>query len=314
MTRRSGVALAAALGLIALLGILIAGALSSSMIARRTVWSSQSDALLSASADAGIGETLARWQEYLLSDLPLGAPMPFELAESPSVAVRVSISATRLPDNVLWLVADAHSTGLDHGRRRFGMIAAFGTPGPPPPAAIVASGSVHLADGVQLAVDTSGDVDCAAPRGTPDVLVAPGASWTAASTVRGATDARAADSATYYLTTRQRAWIDSVAIVRHVPGDTTIAGGSYQGILLVDGALRITKPFTVTGIVIARGPIEGSDSLFVTGAIESFAPSPQTSISLSSGAIDYAPCVIARMLRRASPPRPVRERNWSEIF
>jgi hypothetical protein len=46
----------------------------------------------------------------------------------------------------------------------------------------------------------------------------------------------------------------------------------------------------------------------------SFASSPQTAISLSSGTIDYAPCIVARELRRASPPRPVRERSWSEIF
>jgi hypothetical protein len=308
------VALVAALGLIALLGILIAGALSSSIIARRAVWLSQSEATLSAAADEALGSALARWQESLLPDLPLGRATSIAPSNSASARVQVSVSATRLPDDVLWLVADARSAGLDEGRRRFGLVARFGVPGRLPPAGIVAAGGVRLASEVAASIDTTGDVDCAAARDTPDVLVAPGAAWTAGTAVRGATDARAADSATYYLTSRQRRWLDSATIVRAVAGDTTIAGGSYQGILLVGGALRITKPFSVTGIVIARGLIEGSDSLIVTGAIESFAPLPQTSITLSHGAIHYAPCVIARMLRRASPPRPVRERSWSEFF
>lgn len=314
MIRRPGVALAAALGLIVLLGIMIAGALASSIGARRAVHLSQSDATLSASADYALGGALASWQEYLLADMPLGEAKVFESTVSQSAPVHVSVTVTRLPDDLLWLIADARSNGLDRGRRRFGLVARFGVPGRPPPGGVVARGNVSMSSDVRLALDTTGDVDCAAPRDSPDVLVAAGATWTAGTAVNVSTDARAADSAAYYLTARQRAWLDSASVVRHVSGDTTIAGGTYQGILLVDGALHITRPFTAIGVVIARGPIEASDSVFVTGAIESFAATPQTSISLSSGAIVYAPCVIARMLRRASPPRPVRERSWSEIF
>lgn len=303
----------AALGLVALLGVLIAGALASSIAARRATWLSQSDAALAASADYALGATLATWQESLLADLPLGVPRAFESTVAQSAAVHATVVATRLPDDLLWLVADARTGGVDRGRRRFGLIARFGVPGPPPPAAIVSRGNVTLGD-VVASIDTSGDADCAARGDGADVVVAPGATWTVADSVRAATDPRALDSATYYLASRQRAWLDSAVAVRHVIGDTTIAGGSYQGILLVDGALRITGPFTVTGFVIARGSIEAGDSVFVTGAIASFATAPQTAISLSSGAIRYAPCVIARMLRRASPPRPVRARSWSEIF
>ena len=314
MIRRRGVALAAALGLMALLGILIAGALASSTAARRAVWLSQSDAVLSASADYALGSLLASWQESLLFDLPLGAPRSLESIVAQTVPVHVALTVTRLPDDVLWLVADARTGGLDEGRRRFGLVARFSVPGGPPPAGVVARGKVIVPDAVHATIDTSGDVDCAAPRDTPDVIVAPGGAWATGDSIRVAVDARAADSATYYLASRQLSWLDRAIDVRRVAGDTTIAGGSYQGILLVGGAIRITKPFTIVGLMIARGPIEALDSLNVTGAIESFASSQQTSISLSSGAMAYAPCIIARMLRRASPPRPVRERSWSEIF
>jgi hypothetical protein len=246
--------------------------------------------------------------------LPLAAATSRESVIAQTVAVHVTVTTTRLPDDVLWLVADARTGGLDAGRRRVGLVARFSVPGRPPPAAIVARGNVITTADLRVSVDTTGEIDCAAPRDSPRVVLAPGAAWTGGDTLAAALDARAADSATYYLAARQRAWLDSAVAVRRVASDTTIAGGSYQGILLVDGAVRITRPFSIVGLLIARGPIEAADSLRVTGAIASFAPAPQTSMSLSSGAIEYAPCVVARMLRRASPPRPVRERSWSEIF
>ena len=314
MIRRSGVALAAALGLLALLGILIAGAVASSTAARRAVWLAQSDAVLAASADYALGSVLVSWQESLLFDLPLGVPRTVESTIAQSVPVHVGVTTTRLPDDVLWIVGDAWTGGLDQGRRRFGLVARFSVPGGPPPAGIVARGGVSIGDGVLTSIDTSGEADCAAAGQGPNVIVAPSSTWTTTDSVRVSVDARAADSATYYLTSRQVASLDSAIGVRRVSGDTTIAGGSYQGILLVDGALRIAKPVVIVGLVIARGPIEASDSLRLTGAMLSFASSPQTAISLSSGTIDYAPCIVARELRRASPPRPVRERSWSEIF
>ena len=306
-------ALAAALGLVALLGVLIAGALASSIAARRAAWLSQSDAALTAGADYALGAVLADWQESLLADLPLGVPRVFESTIMQSAPVHATTVATRLPDDLLWLVADARTDRLDHGRRRFGLIARFGVPGPPPPAAIVARGAVGLGD-VKVSSDSAGDADCAPPAGGADILVAPGAAWTANDSVRVSIDGRALDSATYFLAARQRPWLDSAVALRHVAGDTTIAGGSYQGILLVDGSLRITKPFAATGLVIARGSVEAIDTVSIVGAMLSFATAPQTAMSLSSGVVRYAPCVIARMLRRASPPRPVHARSWSEIF
>jgi hypothetical protein len=177
---------------------------------------------------------------------------------------------------------------------------------------LIARGNVSVND-VHFDIDTAGEADCAARDG-PAILVAPGATWSSSDSVQAAVDVRAADSATYFMTSRQLEALAVAAGARIVAGDTTIAGGSYKGFLLVGGALRITGPFAATGVVIARGPITATDSVHVTGALLSFAQSPATAIALRSGSIVYSPCVIARVLRSASPPRPVRERSWSEIF
>ncbi|HSQ29266.1 MAG TPA: hypothetical protein VLN49_05415 [Gemmatimonadaceae bacterium] len=311
VARRRGVAFIAALGLLMLLGVLVAGVAASSSVGQRVTRLSHSDAILAASADYALNTLLAQWKESLLADLPLGVATPFESVVQQSVPVRVHATATRLAGGVLWLTADARIDDVDRGRRRFGVVARFPALGPAAPAGLIARGNVDVND-VRFDSDTAGDGDCAA-RAAATILVAPGATWSSSDSVRGAIDARAADSATFFMTSRQLAALAIADGARIVAGDTTIAGGSYKGILLVDGALRITAPFVATGVVIARGPIV-ADSVYIEGAMLSFAPAPSTAIALRAGTIVYSPCVIARLLRLASPPRPVRERSWSEIF
>ena len=53
-------------------------------------------------------------------------------------------------------------------------------------------------------------------------------------------------------------------------------------------------------------------SITLTGALMSFAGG--TSVDIASGAIRYAPCVVAREFRAAIPPRAVRGRAWAELF
>lgn len=310
MTRRRGIAFIAALGLLMLLGVLIAGVAASSSVSQRVTRLSHSDAILAASADYALNTLLAQWKESLLADLPLGIATSFESVVEQSAPVQVHATATRLAGGVLWLAADARLDGVNGARRRFGLVARFPALGPVPPGALVARGNVSVSD-VRFDSDTAGDADCAV-RAAAAIIVAPGATWSSSDSVRAATDARAADSATYFMTSRQIAALAVANGARIVAGDTTITGGSYKGILLVDGALRITGPLVATGVVVARGPIAATDSVHVTGAMLSFAPSP--SIELHGGTIVYSPCVIARLLRLASPPRPVRERSWSEIF
>jgi hypothetical protein len=115
----------------------------------------------------------------------------------------------------------------------------------------------------------------------------------------------------------QLAVLDSNAAVVHVHGDTTIAGGTFNGVLLVDGSLTVTGPFRATGLFIARGSIKAIAGGFsLSGAAMAYG-SPlrdTTAVEIAHATIQYAPCAIANALRHAVPPRPVRQRGWAELF
>jgi hypothetical protein len=65
---RRGIALVAALGLMTLLGLMIAGAFAASFLGERSVRLSQSDALLNAGADYAITTVLGEWRANGLAD------------------------------------------------------------------------------------------------------------------------------------------------------------------------------------------------------------------------------------------------------
>jgi hypothetical protein len=226
------------------------------------------------------------------------------------------VVATRLVNDVAWIVADVSTTGLAGGHRRINLVARWRTPGGPPPSALVSRGTVRLGGGVTFAVDSSADAECGVPSGA-NVTVAPGASVSSVDSVATAVSVRASDSSTYLVTSSQLAQLSGAPGVTHVLGDTVIAGGSFEGILIIDGSLTITGPFRATGLVVSRGPIvAASGSLVVEGALMSFAspPNGQRAVDLASANLRYSRCTVASMLRRAVPLRPVRERSWAELF
>jgi hypothetical protein len=227
--------------------------------------------------------------------------------------VSASVAATRLPSGVLWMVAATSLAGLDSGARRVSLVARFPSLGPLPSAAIVSRGSVR-ARGVTFGMDSTSDPECSA-TGAPAVVVGPGATADVVAGTPTAVRQSAADSATYYLAARQLVLLDSGSGVVHVHADTTIAGGSIAGILMVDGSLTIKGPLEVTGLIVARGAIVASSGGFsVTGAVMSFAPASSTAVNLGGATIQYSPCAVAHAFRVAAPPRAVRGRSWAELF
>ncbi len=313
---RPGLALFAALTLMAILGILIAGAVAAVRTAERSGRLAESDARMESSADYALGELLTAPDRYGLADLPLGAGRTFALVGagdggSSGPVVSVSVSATRLPANVLWLAASVANAAPDSGRRRIGLVARFPVAGAVPPAPIVARGDVTARDGVSFSSDSTSDVDCAAPR-TADVVTPPAARVTLAAGARASASALASDTNVYFLTTGQLARLDSSPSVVHVRGDTTIRGGAFEGVLVADGAIIVDGAFQVSGLMIARDSIVASSGLQVTGALLAFGAS--TAVRVTNATLVYAPCTIARMLRRAASPRPVRGRAWAELF
>lgn len=313
---RSGIALVAALGVMTLLGLMIAGAFAASFLGERSARLAQSDALLDASADYAVTTVLADARGYGLADLSLGQARSFDVTVPSAPSVHATVAVTRLAAGVLWLVGDATIAGVDQGRRRVNLVARFPVLGGTPPAAVVARGNVVASDSVTFGADTSGDADCAVASSI-DVATSPGATARVADSSRARVLASAGDSTTYYMSSRQMAMLDSAANVVHVHGDTTITGGSVSGILIADGSITVTGAFAATGLVIARGSITAIAGGFsVSGAILAFGDPLRgaTAVDIAHASIRYAPCAIANALRRGVPPRPVRQRSWAELF
>src|SRR6185437_5051811 len=104
---RRGVALAGALGILMILGLLMAGAVAASTRARGAARLADGEIALAAAADDVAYGLLDGARGAELADLPLGRATTFELSDSAARGVTARVSATRLPANLLWIVADA---------------------------------------------------------------------------------------------------------------------------------------------------------------------------------------------------------------
>lgn len=312
---RRGVALVAALTLLTLLGIFVAATVALSVASQRGVRAGQAGATALAAAEFAVATVLGDPIGYSLATLRLGQPARFTVSAPETSTIGANVTVMRLQNGVLWLVADAAIGGPDSAERRVNIVAEFPRVGPLPVSGIEARGDVALAADVSIGADTSGDVDCAARNTASRISVAPGASATVAPGIAVDVSAAAADSNSYFLTTWQRSVLSSGAVViPRVSGDTTIVGGVFDGILVVDGAVTVTGPWIVNGMVVASGPIRASAGLMVTGALLSAYAGPGRAIDLAGATIRFAPCIVAAALRRVSSPRPVRERAWAELY
>jgi hypothetical protein len=310
-----GVALFAALALMSVIALLVAGAAASTRSSQRASRLAHTDALLTTAVDYALATTLGDASGLALADLPLGTPRLFDTPIPSAADVHVVVAVTRLPAGVLWMVADAFA-GADRGHRRANLVTAFPWLGERVGAAVVSRGNVDIGPDVTFLADSSTDPECAALAQRP-ISVAPSALVSGIDSTAISVSMSALDSATYYLTARQLDRLREGGRVVHVVGDTTIAAGSFDGILIVDGALTFAGPFSATGLIVARGSIDATAGSFsLVGALMSFAPatSGAAAIKFSGVTIRYSQCAVDRALRRGSIPRRVVQRSWVELF
>jgi len=305
MTSRPGIALFAALATMVVVGLLVGGMVATSTLVQRSAALTHVDAELGAAADFAIATAL----DPSLADLTLGVAHTIDVDVGRIVS---TVSATRLPRDVVWLVAESRTVGALVGRRRVNLVAHWNVPRVPG-APIVSRGHVRLGGAVAFALDTAGDADCRLSQVVPQISIGTGASVSAIDSVFTRTDSSAGDSATFFLT----APFDTLSGITHVRGDTTITGGQLDGILIVNGRVIVTGSITVRGLLIARGGIDArSGRIDLYGALLSYeAAAPgQFAVDLGEAVVRHSPCVISRAWRRALPLRPVKARSWSEIF
>ena len=98
-----------------------------------------------------------------------------------------------------------------------------------------------------------------------------------------------------------------------VDGDLTLTGGFGQGILLVNGDLRVTGPFTFHGMVIVKGGVDITAPTDVRGIL--------AAAELRSGAgsvtqlkVHYSKCIISKGLDFSAPLSPLSARAWIQLF
>lgn len=293
LSNRPGIALVSALALLALLGLLLAGAVASATIAQHALHASLADAPLLGAADYAAGAVLGNPQSFGLADLPLQRPQTFDIPVPSSPPLIASVTATRLPSGLYWLVAKSVSSESDTARRRIGVIARTIWVGPPPSAPFVARGSTSLSPDVVVLADTTSGPDCAVSSAPAPI--------------------QTTDSASLFDGGGRWAALAAASGVRMTAGDTTVTTGTFDGILMVGGNLVIDGPFTMTGLIVARGTVRSNIGFDLTGAVVSQSGSA-SSIDLHGATVRYAPCLVGRLLRRASPLRAVRVWGWAELF
>jgi len=311
MTRRRGVALFAALSLTMIVGLLIAGAVATTRLMQRESHTEQADAELSMDVDDALGVVLSTLHARNLDDTPLGKPTTLSVPSASGTGV-ASVSVTRLPLGLLWMVADV--SRISEGRRRVNLIARF------PSilrahAAIMARADVELAADVSITADADTEPDCEDPQGAI-VALSSRARANFHDTSAVVSSGEASDSSAYLLTAFQLAALQHTGRFDHVLGDTAIAGGAFDGILVVEGSLTIAGPFTATGLIVARGPIIATGPITIIGSVRSFSEPGigKLAIKFSGASIRYSRCAVERALRRALDAHPVSQRSWAETF
>ena len=101
--------------------------------------------------------------------------------------------------------------------------------------------------------------------------------------------------------------------VIRIDGDLTVDGVVGQGILLVDGNLRVAAPFTFHGIVIVKGAVDITAPTLVRGILAA-AELRSGSGPVSQLKVNYSKCIVASNLASSALLSPLSSRAWIQLF
>ncbi len=109
---------------------------------------------------------------------------------------------------------------------------------------------------------------------------------------------------------------DYLPVIRAL-GDLTLNGGSGQGVLLVDGDLRLAGGASFTGVVVAGDDIVtlagGGTIIGAAFAGDRIGGSGDHTRIDDGGAVRYSSCAVGRALLGTALPRRVRQRWWTSM-
>ena len=224
---------------------------------------------------------------------------------SPRAAVSVA-APVALGDGVVISGADEAPPGIDSCAAPDSAIAGIAAP------SVGVSGSAQLQGSPPELLQATGDVGAFDRFSERATLVLPGGTYTTSPATVGTSCDRQ----------RSSNWGDPGGVIApcgeylpivRVDGDLTLGGGIGQGILLVNGDLRITGPFTFHGMMIVKGAVDITAPADVSGIL--------AAAELRSGAgpvtqlkVHYSKCIIANSLDSAAPLSPLSSRGWIQLF
>lgn len=101
----------------------------------------------------------------------------------------------------------------------------------------------------------------------------------------------------------------------YAPTNLSIQDGVGQGILLVEGDLKVTGNFTFYGPVIVKGTLstQGNGAHFNGGLMAANVDLDPNTVA-GNAIINYSSCALSRAVNGAATPLPARLRPWTELF
>jgi hypothetical protein len=176
---RRGVALVAALLMVALLGLLTAGIIAAAGRLRDGSGLAQRDAELVAAAEYALNSTVVNWNGLGLAALTVGMSQSLTVSV-PGSPFTVTVSAIRLQSALYWIVADVPAADSSH--RRLNLIVRSGAIDLDSIAPIVSAGNVSItAPAIAIGVTAATAATCSAAA-EPAIVLGPAAqlTWAAA--------------------------------------------------------------------------------------------------------------------------------------
>ena len=326
---RRGMALVAVLAVVSLIAILAVATLSVTTRLYQGSTIAARDARLETAASYASATALLEWRQRGFSSLTVGTSRRLDL-DVPGTPVAALVTVTRLGAELFWIVGEA--VAIDGSRRRENLIARLSIPRADTVPAIVAGGDVTLSRSFTLVADS---VPGCAPSAA-DLRMAPAALL---ASVDGPLpplaierDAIGADSIHLLnigeLSLATLASTADVILsggtstatpsgVVHAMGDLTLTGGEGQGILIVDGLLRVSGPISFFGVIVARqGMLTTAPGAQLKGIIR-VGPVGGGGESLRIAqllTIRASACAAQAALNAAVIPRLVSGRKWAEVY
>jgi hypothetical protein len=101
--------------------------------------------------------------------------------------------------------------------------------------------------------------------------------------------------------------------ILYAPGDVELTSGWGQGILLVEGDLRLSGPVTFYGAVMVKGNVITTNGNIIGALTLNNVTGTGTTID-GTATITYSSCVLDRVASGAAPPSALNDRSWIQLY